>query len=276
MVMFLNLSLQAMVTEGSRGVGDVIIPTLSSCFDLQSGNLRYRSSDAITGNEITTLQAFLSTQGFLKVPATGYFGVSTLAAVKVYQASVGLTPTGYVGPLTRAKIKEVSCDIPTTQPVAPSVTTDKTASTKSSLGNETALPLPVKKVLDIPSCLTLEYKACPNGAPMPRQGCSWLPGKCGTVATSSKTIDATTLTPSVLIVPQQVQPTVQKVKINTMPEVACTMVMRLCSDGSAMPRDESCGWHPEKCPADTGSGMQCTKDSVTGQVSCGAGAPASL
>lgn len=29
--------------------------------------------------------------------------------------------------------------------------------------------------------------------------------------------------------------------------IMCTMVARLCDDGSLMPRDSSCGWHPEMC-----------------------------
>ncbi|MBP6948537.1 MAG: peptidoglycan-binding protein [Candidatus Pacebacteria bacterium] len=30
-------------------------------------------------------------------------------------------------------------------------------------------------------------------------------------------------------------------------EIACTMEMRFCSDGSPMPRGPGCGWHPEQC-----------------------------
>ena len=29
--------------------------------------------------------------------------------------------------------------------------------------------------------------------------------------------------------------------------IACTMEARLCADGSMMPRDSQCGWHPEQC-----------------------------
>jgi Putative peptidoglycan binding domain len=31
------------------------------------------------------------------------------------------------------------------------------------------------------------------------------------------------------------------------PPVACTMEARLCANGSMMPRDSKCGWHPEQC-----------------------------
>jgi peptidoglycan hydrolase-like protein with peptidoglycan-binding domain len=31
------------------------------------------------------------------------------------------------------------------------------------------------------------------------------------------------------------------------PPIACTMEARMCPDGTMMPRDNMCGWHPEKC-----------------------------
>lgn len=33
--------------------------------------------------------------------------------------------------------------------------------------------------------------------------------------------------------------------------IVCTMEARLCANGTVMPRDKSCGWHPEQCPAPT-------------------------
>ena len=35
--------------------------------------------------------------------------------------------------------------------------------------------------------------------------------------------------------------------------IFCTMVARLCDDGTMMPRDASCGWHPEQCKASSGT-----------------------
>jgi peptidoglycan hydrolase-like protein with peptidoglycan-binding domain len=39
--------------------------------------------------------------------------------------------------------------------------------------------------------------------------------------------------------------------------VMCTMEARLCNDGSIMPRDANCGWHPEQC-----STTRCTQEMV--------------
>jgi hypothetical protein len=34
--------------------------------------------------------------------------------------------------------------------------------------------------------------------------------------------------------------------------IACTAVVKFCDDGSIMPRDPNCGWHPEQCSIDQG------------------------
>lgn len=60
-----------------------------------------------TGADVTALQSWLVSNGFLTMPAgvsMGYFGSLTKAAVIAYQASVGLPNTGFVGPLTVAKL----------------------------------------------------------------------------------------------------------------------------------------------------------------------------
>jgi hypothetical protein len=60
-----------------------------------------------TGADVTALQSWLVSSGFLTMPAgvsMGYFGSLTKAAVVAYQASVGLPNTGFVGPLTVAKL----------------------------------------------------------------------------------------------------------------------------------------------------------------------------
>ena len=81
----------------------------SSCVLIQN-NLRYRTTDAQTGGDISVLQDFLQASGYLKVGPSGYFGLQTFAGVKSFQSANGISPTGYVGPLTRAKIQVVSCD----------------------------------------------------------------------------------------------------------------------------------------------------------------------
>ena len=41
--------------------------------------------------------------------------------------------------------------------------------------------------------------------------------------------------------------------LNTPSGIMCTMEARLCSDGTVMPRDNSCGWHPEQCRDQSGT-----------------------
>jgi peptidoglycan hydrolase-like protein with peptidoglycan-binding domain len=68
-----------------------------------------------TGPDVSALQATLSEHGFLTMPAgvpMGYFGSLTAAAVKAWQASVGLPATGYFGPLSRAKMNAMVVVVP--------------------------------------------------------------------------------------------------------------------------------------------------------------------
>lgn len=86
-------------------------PTASDCVSLQSSGLRYRSRDANTNGEVSLLQDFLQTKGYLNSEPTGYFGILTLKAVKDFQKDSGITPTGYVGAITKAKISSLTgCD----------------------------------------------------------------------------------------------------------------------------------------------------------------------
>ncbi|MBP6869153.1 MAG: peptidoglycan-binding protein [Candidatus Pacebacteria bacterium] len=60
-----------------------------------------------TGADVTALQQWLVSKGFLQMPANtsyGYFGAVTKAAVAAWQASAGISPAaGYFGPISRAK-----------------------------------------------------------------------------------------------------------------------------------------------------------------------------
>lgn len=61
----------------------------------------------VSGSDVTVLQQYLEARGFFVLPASasyGYFGSITEAAVKQWQASVGLPSTGYFGPLSRAEV----------------------------------------------------------------------------------------------------------------------------------------------------------------------------
>jgi peptidoglycan hydrolase-like protein with peptidoglycan-binding domain len=100
-----------------------VVPAVSSatstCTEI-TGYLAARSgwnTDSQTRGQVTTLQTFLISAGFLSGVPTGYFGSMTENAVKKMQASNGLVAsggpdtTGYgaIGPGTRALISRLSC-----------------------------------------------------------------------------------------------------------------------------------------------------------------------
>jgi peptidoglycan hydrolase-like protein with peptidoglycan-binding domain len=75
-----------------------IIPTIS--FASIDANLKYGAR----GQEVTELQDFLISKGFLNGQTSGNFFSLTRNAVVSYQKSVGLPATGFVGLMTREKI----------------------------------------------------------------------------------------------------------------------------------------------------------------------------
>lgn len=97
--------------------GDIDTEPLSECLVLTQ-NLRLRSRDAKTDGEVSLLQDFLNMHGYLKSEPTGFFSLSTFAAVKAFQREVKLRPTGFVSVLTRRAIEKVSCDGVTAQTVS--------------------------------------------------------------------------------------------------------------------------------------------------------------
>lgn len=58
-----------------------------------------------SGDDVTSLQEFLSEEGYFTTNATGYFGPVTAQAVAKWQASQGVSSVGAVGPMTRERIK---------------------------------------------------------------------------------------------------------------------------------------------------------------------------
>jgi peptidoglycan hydrolase-like protein with peptidoglycan-binding domain len=67
------------------------------------------------------LQNFLYSAGYLPAAPNGNFGPATLAAVKRFQATYGISAVGSVGPLTRAALKLKTCtNIAQTTPTSPS------------------------------------------------------------------------------------------------------------------------------------------------------------
>ncbi len=68
------------------------------------------SSDSYTGGQVSTLQRFLVTAGYLNTnDIVGYFGKATSAAVKRFQRAQGVPVSGVVGELTRNAVQRVSC-----------------------------------------------------------------------------------------------------------------------------------------------------------------------
>lgn len=80
----------------------------SVCADFKTG-FGYRAKDTLTNDNVTVLQDFLHTNGYLISTPTGFFGAGTVKAVKAFQKKYGISQTGYLGPNTRAKIKAIDC-----------------------------------------------------------------------------------------------------------------------------------------------------------------------
>lgn len=82
---------------------------INQCASLTK-NIGYGSRDVGDFADVSMLQDFLSTNGYLRGTSTGFFGKATLGAVKAFQSANGITPTGYVGTYTRAAITKIDCD----------------------------------------------------------------------------------------------------------------------------------------------------------------------
>lgn len=68
------------------------------------------SSDSYTGGQVSALQRFLVTAGYLNASdVVGYFGKATSAAVKRFQKAQNVPVSGVVGELTRGAVQRVSC-----------------------------------------------------------------------------------------------------------------------------------------------------------------------
>ena len=83
-----------------------------TCTDLER-TLYYGQRDRNTDGEVSELQAFLRAEGHLKSQATGFFGFSTVRAVRAFQADHDLRASGIVDAATRAEIETISCDVST-------------------------------------------------------------------------------------------------------------------------------------------------------------------
>ncbi len=102
----------AQPTQSTVSVGSSFIFTL---------NLKQGSEN----DEVMELQKILKKLGYLAVEPNGYFGPSTVAAVKKFQAAKGLTQLGSVGPGTRLELNSLTSGGTTT-------TTSTTVTTSSA------------------------------------------------------------------------------------------------------------------------------------------------
>lgn len=102
-------------------------PTMSPCLSLSRS-----LSIGAQGSDVIALQKLLSSEGFLNVSATGYFGVLTKAAVGLWQqqngvASSGSAGYGIFGPLSRASLLRSCGDTTTTTTTGTNFTASPTA-----------------------------------------------------------------------------------------------------------------------------------------------------
>jgi hypothetical protein len=255
----------------------------------------------ITGS--AAVFALTTTLPFCISPAT-----TNPITIRAFQKAYGISQVGVIGPITRAKLRALGCGTNGNTPIVPltgatitPITTGGTVQTMCAQGATGCADVIVTKpkVLIPIGCVTMAYRACPDGAAMPRDAsCNWHPEQCSTSQNGISPLNASNTdvvipTPVVInpnvttngqlqVVTQSPVPksftatTTPPVQVNRPTGIMCTMEMRLCPNGDPMYRDSSCGWHPENCAASTNNGMQCTKDPVTGQTSCGAGTGAIL
>jgi len=119
--------LQAMIAQLTAQISALSGTTAPAASVTFTSNLTVGS----TGAEVSALQNFLASKGFLTATARGYFGALTKAAVAAYQTSKGISPTaGYFGPATRAAVNA--------EAVVTSTTTTTTTTTTTGTGITTA------------------------------------------------------------------------------------------------------------------------------------------
>ncbi|MEI6553213.1 MAG: peptidoglycan-binding domain-containing protein [bacterium] len=102
---------------------------LSDCAIITS-DLHYGDRDSGISSNVSMLQDFLNSNGYLKAIPNGFFGKMTLSAVKRFQSDNGITPTGVVGSFTRAKIQSIDCGGTTT-------TSSQTSTTQTAVATPT-------------------------------------------------------------------------------------------------------------------------------------------
>jgi peptidoglycan hydrolase-like protein with peptidoglycan-binding domain len=101
--------IQTLQSQGGATVSGNVrsSPAISSCITFNRS-----LSIGSRGSDVTSLQQFLSSQGYLNVSATGYFGVMTRAALGKWQVQNGIAVYGsggygIFGPLSRAYLSRI-------------------------------------------------------------------------------------------------------------------------------------------------------------------------
>ncbi len=226
--------MQTVLAQSSAVKGDVL--SNNKCIKLQSPLLSFRSLDATTRGDVSTIQKFLIGKNFLFGESTGFYGQNTVRAVKAYQQSVGMSPTGNVGPLTKSMIQKETCTKSPSQAVEPT-------------------PSLAKK--EIITCSNMNYKTCPDGTLMPRDSsCTWLPEKCQNGTTVTKTDSVCLLMDhracpdgqsmprdgSCTWLPEKCSSTVKVVcnDVQVLVGGVCKNITRTCQDGRILTGTEVC------------------------------------
>jgi hypothetical protein len=166
------------------------------------------------GDDVRDLQEMLREGGFLDASSTGFFGPMTKKAVIAFQKENGLNPSGFFGELSRKAH-------------------GKRCGEGRGLGKDKD-----------------EWK----------NGTSTMPLPCMTAGASSTGCEHSNAFPQkredrpckTNFDPSTGKPCNQSGSTTPPSGIMCTMEARLCADGTMMPRDNMCGWHPEGCkPATT-------------------------
>lgn len=130
-------------------------------------NMGYGAVDATTGGEVSVLQGFLRSRGYLTDSSTGYLGSGTVAAIKAFQSAQGITSTGYLGSLSRQKIQILSCVARAgTAGVLGANATIRATTTLPVLPTTgpSIQPTPVPSTPSLPSTSMGMVNSCANGA----------------------------------------------------------------------------------------------------------------
>lgn len=125
-------------------------------------NFGYGSRDGDTGREVSALQGYLYSRGYMDVEPTGYFGHITAISLGKFQFRNQITVTGSVNQEVRDVMKELTCiKLPTVsyndKPISPApyVSTTKTTTTVTTTTNTKPKPTtptpPKEPVVTIPT-----------------------------------------------------------------------------------------------------------------------------